>query len=173
MASSSYPTCIRYLCFRNPDNFLQYKIMAFGLRNAPETFQRLVNLVLAGVPNCNAYLDDLVIYSSEWSEHIYLLKTVFESLIKASLTLNLAKCEFGQATVTYLSKEVGHGQVQPIEAKVMAIAQFPAPTTRCELHRFLGMAGYHLSFCKNFSTVAYPLTSLLRPSQPFVWSKRI
>lgn len=156
--------------FVTPDTFLQYTAMAFGLRNAPATFQRLVNIVLADVPNCNAYLDDLVLYSVEWKEHVCLLRTVFERLRKANLTLNLAKCEFGRATVTYLGKKVGQGQVRPVEAKVTAIAEFPAPTTRRELRRFLGMAGYYRSFCKNFSTVVSPLTALLSPSKLFKWS---
>lgn len=156
--------------FVTPDSFLQYSVMAFGMRNAPATFQRLVNRVLSGVPKCNAYLDDLVVYSSDWPEHIALLRTVFERLQEGSLTLNLAKCEFGQATITYLGKEVGHGQVRPIEAKVTAISEFPAPATRRELRRFLGMAGYYRSFCKNFSTIAQPLTSLLSPSRTFLWS---
>lgn len=56
--------------FVTPDHFLQYNVLAFGMRNAPATFQRLVNTVLAGVPHCNAYLDDLVIYTDTWSEHI-------------------------------------------------------------------------------------------------------
>ncbi len=107
--------------FVTPDNFLQYSVMAFGMRNAPATFQRLINIVLSGVPNCNAYLDDLVVYSVDWSEHISLLWTVFERLANA-------KCEFGQATIIYLGKEVGQGQVCPVEAKVKAIAEFPSPT---------------------------------------------
>ncbi len=123
--------------FVTPDDFMQYCVMAFGMRNAPATFQRLINLVLAGVPNCNAYLDDLVIYSTEWSEHVSTLNEVFKRLENASLTLNLAKCDFGQATITYLGREVGQGQVRPIEAKVSAIAEFPVPTSRKELRRFL------------------------------------
>lgn len=126
--------------------------------------------MLSGILNCNAYLDDLVVYSTDWSEHVSLLRTVFEHLAKASLNLNLAKCEFAQATITYLSKEVGQGQVRPLEAKVTAIAEFPIPTTRRELRRFLGMAGYYRSFCKNFSIIAQPLTSLLSPSCQFRWS---
>ena len=116
--------------------------MAFGMRNAPATFQRLVNLVLAGVPDCTAYLDDVVVYSSDWSAHVNSLRTVFHRLVAASLTLNLAKCEFGKATVTYLGRQVGRGQVRPVEEKVVAITSFPVPTTRRELRRFLGMAGY-------------------------------
>ncbi|XP_073768826.1 uncharacterized protein [Danio rerio] len=103
--------------FVTPDDFMQYCVMAFGLRNAPSTFQRLINTVLMGVRNCNTYLDDLVIYSTDWSEHVSTLREVFMRLEKASLTLNLAKCDFGKATITYLGKEVGQGQVKPIGAK--------------------------------------------------------
>ncbi len=95
---------------------------------------------------------------------------MFERLVKANLTLNLAKCEFGKATVTYLGMEVGQGQVRPVEAKVTAIAEFPFPTTSRELRRLLGMAGFYRGFCKNCSTVVSPLTSLLSPSKYYEWS---
>ncbi len=157
--------------FVTPDSFLQYQVMAFGLRNAPATFQRLIQTVLAGVPNCRAYLDDLVIFSNDWTEHLSLLRTVFERLERASLTINLSKCVFGQATVTYLGKCVGNGQVKPVEEKVAAITNFPVPITRRELRRFLGMIGYYRSFCKNFATVVTPLTDLLSPKKTFVWSE--
>lgn len=164
------PRASEISAFVTPDCFLQYKVMAFGLRNAAATFQRLVNLVLADVPNCNAYLDDLVIYSQSWPEHVSLLETVFRRLQEASLTLNLTKCEVGKATVTYLGKQVGYGQVRPVMAKIAAINEFPVPRTRRELRRFLGMTGYYRCFCRNFSLVAVPLTTLLSPSKLFVWS---
>lgn len=156
--------------FVTPDDFLQYNVLAFGMRNAPATFQRLVNTVLAGVPCCNAYLDDLVVYTSTWEEHMSSLKMVFDRLAKASLTVNLAKCEFAKATVTYLGKQVGQGTVRALDDKVKAIADFPVPTTRRELRRFIGMAGYYRSFCRNFSSVIAPLTSLLSTERQFKWS---
>lgn len=164
------PRASEISAFVTPDDFLQYNVLAFGLRNAPATFQRLVNTVLAGVPNCYAYLDDLVVKSDSWSDHVQVLRIVFDRLAKATLTLNLAKCEFGKATVTYLGKQVGRGQVRPVEAKVAAIAEFPAPTTRRELRRFLGMAGYYRSFCRNFSVVVAPLTSALSVTKHFEWT---
>ena len=156
--------------FVTPDAFMQYSVMAFGMRNAPATFQRLVNLVFAGVPNCTAYLDDVVVHSSVWPDHVSSLRTVFQRLADASLTLNLAKCEFGKAKVTYLGKEVGGGQVRPLEGKVAAILSFPVPSNRRELRRFLGMTGYYRGFCRNFSTIAAPLTDLISPAVPFLWS---
>lgn len=164
------PRASEISAFVTPDNFVQYTVMPFGMCNAPATFQRLVNTVFADVPNCTAYIDDVVIYSSTWADHIATLDMVFERLEKASLTLNLAKCEFGKATVTYLGKQVGHGQVRLLASKVEAIASFPAPVTRRELRRFLGMVGYYRTFCKNFSTVVAPLSSLLSPKVPFKWS---
>ncbi len=67
------PRASEISAFITPDNFLQYSVMAFGMQNAPATFQRLVNIVLAGVPNHNAYLDDFVVYSFDWAEHLALL----------------------------------------------------------------------------------------------------
>lgn len=111
--------------FATPDHFLQYTVMAFGMCNAPATFQCLINTVLNGIPNCNAYLDDLIVYSTHWTEHINTLRSVFHRLSDTSLTLNLAKCEFGKGTVIYLGRQVGGGEVRPIEVKVSAITQFP------------------------------------------------
>ncbi len=75
--------------------------------------------------------------------------------LNANLTLNLSKCEFGCATVTYLGKEVGNGQVHPLNS---------------ELRRFIGMTGYYRCCCKNCSDVASPLTGLLHKAVSFKWS---
>ena len=68
--------------FVTPDHFLQYTVMAFGMCNAPATFQRLVNTVLARVTNCNAYLDDLIVYTVTWEEHMTILEQVFNCWLK-------------------------------------------------------------------------------------------
>lgn len=143
--------------------------MAFGMRNTPATFQHLMQRVLSEVPNCEVYLDDLVIYSMSWEDHINSLELVFKRLAESSLTLNLAKCEFAKAMVTYLGKVIGQGQVKPIDAKVYAIVDFPTPTNKRELRRFLGMTGYYRGFCRNFSSVVSPLTDLLSTARKFVW----
>ncbi len=156
--------------FVTPDSFLQYTRMAFGLRNAPATFQRLMFLVLGNVPNCNFYLDDVVIYSFSWAEHLSTLYDVFQRLSAASLTLNLRKCEFAKASITYLGKQVGNSQVRPLDGKIAAVLEFPVPTTRRELRRFLGMVGYYRCFCNNFSSVVAPFTRLCSPKVDFSWT---
>lgn len=145
-------------------------MITFGMCNAPATFQRLMHVVLSGLSFCEAYLDDLVVCSSSWVEHMTHLQLVFQRLSEANLTVNLSKCEFGQATVTYLGKRVGGGQVRPVQAKVEAIFAVPVPTNRTELRRYLAMVGYYRGFCKNFSAVATPLTDLLSPKVDFYWT---
>lgn len=117
--------------FVTPDNFLQYSVMAFGMRSAPATFQRLMHRVLSGVEHCEAYLDDVVVFSDTWENHLGTLTEVFSRLAKALLTLNLAKCDFAKVVVIYLGKKVGHGQIRPVE--VSAILEFPVPLNKREL----------------------------------------
>lgn len=164
------PRASEISAFVTPDNFLQYSVLAFGMQNAPATFQRLMHKVLANIPNCAAYLDDIVIYSDGWQEHLQSLEHVFQHLEEALLTLNLAKCEFAKAVVTYLGKQVGQGQVRPIEAKVTAMLKFPTSTNKRQLRRFLGMTGYYRGFCRNFACIVSPLTDLLSTSRSFVWT---
>lgn len=163
------PRASEISAFVTPDHFMQYQVLAFGMRNAPATFQRLMQKVLAGVINCEVYIDDVVVYSNSWGEHVKALDNVFSKLATASLTLNAAKCEFGKAVVTYLGKQVGQGCVRPVEAKVEAILQLPTPSNKRELRRFLGMAGYYRGFCRNFPAVVSPLTDLLSSKRMFVW----
>lgn len=132
--------------FVTPDHFLQYTVMALGMCNTPATFQMFLNTVLIGLPDCNAYLDDLRIYTNTWEENMQVLEQVPAQFAQASLTLNLAKFDFGKATVTCLGRQVGQGQVCPVDAKVSATMDCPIPSTRRTLHQFLGMAGYYRSF---------------------------
>ncbi|XP_030835976.1 uncharacterized protein LOC115921856 [Strongylocentrotus purpuratus] len=156
--------------FSTPQGLFQYTVMPFGMKNAPATFQRLVNNLVANMAGCEAYIDDIIVYSEEWDEHVQRIRELFERLSIAKMTVNLAKSEFAGATVLFLGHVVGSGHVRPISAKVDSILAFPIPTNRKELMRFLGMAGYYRRFCHNFSDVVTPLTNLLRKQVTFVWS---
>ncbi|KAL1279658.1 hypothetical protein QQF64_014258 [Cirrhinus molitorella] len=125
--------------FITPSGLYSYSVMSFGLRNAPATFQRLMNHVVFGLEGCAVYLDDVIVFSETWEQHLIRLRALLTRLVEACLTVNLAKCEFAKATVRYLGKEVGQGKVRPVLAKVLAIQQFPPPSTKKELMRFLGM----------------------------------
>ena len=98
------------------------------------------------------------------------IRALFRRLSEARLTVNLANCEFARATVTYLGKVVGQGQVRPVRAKTLAIDRYPSPTSKKDLMRFLGMVGFYRGFCPSFSSVVAPLTDLLRSSVKFDWT---
>jgi len=153
-----------------PDGFYQYRVMPFGMKNSGATFQRLMDKVIFELEGCDVYVDDIIITSDTWDEHVRRIRALFDRLIKAGLSVNLAKCEFGKATVTFLGHIVGQGQLKPLEAKIEAVQNFPVPTSRKEVRRFVGMAGYYRRFCKNFADVAYPLTDLLGKSKKFMWT---
>uniref|UniRef100_A0A3B5QLU2 Gypsy retrotransposon integrase-like protein 1 n=1 Tax=Xiphophorus maculatus TaxID=8083 RepID=A0A3B5QLU2_XIPMA len=156
--------------FITPTGLYSYNVMPFGLKNAPATFQRLMNKVVGCLEGCSVYLDDIVVYSNSWSSHLEQLTTLFDRLVDARLTVNLAKCEFARATVIYLGHQVGQGKVCPVKAKVEAIEKYPPPTTKKELMKFLGLVGYYRAFCRNFSTVVAPLTDLLKSNVKYIWS---
>ena len=158
--------------FVTPYGLYQYKVMPFGMKNSPASFQRLINKVIADLEGCEAYIDDVIIYSDTWEEHLRIIREFFKRLSRAKLTINLSKSEFCQAQVTYLGHVVGQGQVKPLTAKVEAIANFPQPESKRQLMRFLGMAGYYRRFCPNFAAVAEPLTQLLNKRAKFIWSEK-
>ena len=86
------------------------------MKNSPATFQRLINQVISGLTGCDAYIDDVIVYSETWSEHVEIMYKLFEKL-----------SEFGKATVTFLGHVVGQGNVKPVVAKVKTICEFPVP----------------------------------------------
>ena len=155
--------------FVTPSGLYEYNVLPFGLKNAPATFQRMIQSIVNDLPCTRAYLDDLVTASESWDSHLKAVSLLFEKLSKANLTVNLAKSEFGHGHITYLGYVIGQGQVAPIQAKVQTMLSFPVPINRKALRRFLGMVGYYRKFCKNFADVALPLTDLLKKNVDFVW----
>ncbi|XP_070548324.1 uncharacterized protein [Ptychodera flava] len=156
--------------FVTPTGLYEYNVMPFGMKNAPATFQRMVDKTIRGLDSSDSYIDDIITADDWWTAHLIAMEMLFQRLLAVNLTVNLTKCEFGQATVTFLSHKVGQGHVAPVEAKVVAIVEYPVPTNKKSLMRFLGMAGFYRKFCKNFSEVASPLTELLKKDKKFVWN---
>ena len=160
----------RISAFVTPQGLWQYRRMAFGMKNAAATFQRLANKLIHNMGNCSVYLDDIVLFSSDWSEHVQQIRQLFGRIREAGLTVNLSKCEIAKAQVNYLGFEIGHGQVKTIASKVETILDMPPPASRADLRRFLGMVGYYRRFCQNYAEVVFPLTSLTSPKQKFQWT---
>ena len=146
--------------------------MPFGMKNSPTMFQRPINRLIADIDGCEEYIDDIIIYSDTWETHLTIMRKLFRRLSKASLVINLVKSQLRCGYVRYLGHVVGQGKVKPVNAKIRAISAFPQPSTKKQVMRFLGMAGYYRKFCPNFSSVTKPLIELLRNNVKFVWTDR-
>ena len=158
--------------FVTPFGHFQWKFMPFGLRNAPATFQKLVQKVLLGLDKFTAaYLDDILIFSESWHEHICHIKEVLKRIRDAGLTIKATKCDFATAEVDYLGHTIGLGKVAPRNAKVLALQNFPRPNNRKQLQSFLGLAGYYRKFLPHFAHITACLTNLLKKGARFVWDE--
>ncbi|XP_076061528.1 uncharacterized protein LOC143037281 [Oratosquilla oratoria] len=157
--------------FVTPEGLYEFSVLPFGLRNAPATFQRLMNRLTAGMDGVRCYLDDIVVFGDTWELHLSRLKSLFAVLAANNLTVNLAKSEFGHARVTFLGHVVGQNEVRPVAAKIAAIQQYPTPDDKKAVMRLIGMAGYYRRFCPNFSSIVAPMTDLLSGKKAFRWSQ--
>ncbi|XP_049866081.1 uncharacterized protein LOC126366827 [Pectinophora gossypiella] len=150
----------------------EFTRMPFGLKNAPSTFQRLMNTVLTGLQglHCYIYLDDCIIYSHDLDSHIQKLKLVFDRLRQFNLKLQPDKCEFLRREVAYLGHIITDKGVSPNPDKIKAVTDFPIPRNAKDIKSFLGLVGYYRRFIENFSKITKPLTSLLKKDAEFKWS---
>jgi len=125
--------------------------------------------LISGIPYTVAYLDDIVVTGRSKAEHDVNLRQVLGRLQEAGLRLHLAKCEFGVSEVVYLGHRIDANGLHPVQEKVEAIQQAPAPTNLSELRSFLGMINYYARFIQNLSSILEPLNSLMRKNTDWVW----
>lgn len=158
--------------FSTPTGHYEFTRMPFGLKNAPATFQRLMNNVLAGLngTQCFVYMDDIVIYAANLDDHQKKLINVFKSLRNNNLKLQPDKCEFLRKEVVYLGHLITREGVQPDPDKIKIIAESPSPTNVKEIKGFLGLGGYYRRFIENFALITRPLTKLLKKNANFEWT---
>lgn len=106
-----HPDAIPKTSFVTSQGKFEFLVLPFGLKNAPASFQRLMDKVLAGIGNSLAYIDDIVVFSDSWAEHKQHLEQVFRRLHEAGLVVKSKKCQFGTATVSFLGHIIGKGTV--------------------------------------------------------------
>lgn len=158
--------------FSVPQGHFEFTRMPFGLKNAPSTFQRLMNNVLTGLQGerCFVYLDDIVSYSHDLKTHIENLGAIFDRLRKFNLKLQPDKCEFLRKEVGYLGHIISEEGLKPDPNKIKSVKEFPIPKSPKDIKSFLGLISYYRRFIPEFSKLSKPLTSLLKKDASFLWT---
>ena len=145
--------------FCTPDGLFEFNVMPFGLCNAPATFQRLMDTVLAGLQwtNCLVYLDNVIVLGRTFKEHLSNLKEVFDKFREARLKLKASKCALCQEKVEFLGHIVSADGVATDPKKTEKVANWPVPRSRREVQQFLGLANYYRRFVQDYARIAKPL----------------
>ncbi|CAF4749152.1 unnamed protein product [Rotaria magnacalcarata] len=155
----------------------EFNVMSFGLTSAPATFQRLMDIVLAGLKwqYCLVYIDDVVIFSPTFEQHIKDLEKVFQALQSANLTLKASKYQVCRREMRYLGHIITQNGIKPDPDLIKSVKNFPQPKKIKDVQSFLGLTGYYRRFIKDYSKIAEPLQQQLRNSQKgnhhLNWSK--
>jgi len=147
-----------------PFRLFEFTHMTFGMRNAGNTFQRLIDRTLSGLENASLYLDNILVFSKTKEDNGRHLQKTFAHLRSASLTANAEKCEFGKTNIEFLGHTVSARGIAPLPSRVAAIASHPRPNTFKELQNFLGVINFYRKFVPGAAAMLRPLTDALRGS---------
>lgn len=150
----------------------QFTRMPFGLCNAGQSMCRLMDLAIPSHlrDSVFVYIDDLLIVAADFKTHVERLRVVAKCLRDANLTINVNKSKFGMKSIKYLGHIVGNGEIKADPARVQCINDFPRPNTVKQVRRFLGMTGWYQRYIGQYSTIAAPITDLLKKSDKFTWT---
>jgi hypothetical protein len=146
-----------------PLGFYEFYRLPFGLVNSPAKYQRLMEEGLEDLhlDICFIYLDDLIIFSKTYEEHLDRIQRVLQRLHESGLKLSPTKCTFFQEKVKYIGHIVAKDGIKPDPDKIEKVSNWPRPSTPEEVRKFLGFIGYYRKFAKDFSKIARQLTDLM------------
>ena len=151
----------------------EFRVMPFGLCNAPATFEQLMERVLSGLQwqTCLVYIDDIIVYGDSFQLSMQRLQEVLTRIRKAGLKLSPKKCHLFQKSVNFLGHVVSHEGIQTDPVKTESVEKWPIPRTVTDVRSFLGLCSYYRRFVKGFAETARPLHRLTEKTQNFVWSQ--
>ena len=157
--------------FATQDGLYEFNRLPQGLINSPPTFQRIMNETLGNLRwhVCLVYLDDIVVYSESFTQHLRDVEAVCTALSKSNFKLNVSKCEIFKQEITFLGYKIGNQSVSPSDDHIQAIRNFPTPKSAKHAYSFAQSANYFRKFIRNFAEIAAPLTKFNRKEVQFEW----
>nr|VZI11278.1 unnamed protein product [Spirometra erinaceieuropaei] len=144
-----------------PFGLFEFLRMPFGLRNVSQTFQRFIDRVLRGLPFVYVYIEDVLVASRDVEEHLLHLTLLFDRFQQFGVTLHPAKCILGATSLEFLGHLIDSNGIWSLPSKVAAIRDFPPPTSKRQLQRFLGMVNFYRRFLPNCADLMLALTNML------------
>ena len=158
-----------FTTFLSPRGKFKFVCMPFGLKNAPSHFQRCMEKVLQPVSEFAAvYIDDIIVFSDSWTQHLQHLQAVFHCFREASLTAKPSKCSFGKKELQYLGHNIGSGKIVVPQHRITALAEYKRPITKKTLRYFLGCMSYYRKFIPKYANMSALLTPSTSVSAPKV-----
>lgn len=169
-----HPDDVPKTAITTPFGLFEFVRMPFGLRNAAQTFQRFIDQVVADLPFCFAYLDDLLIASASPAEHAAHLRCIFSRLASHGILINVKKSQFGRHELDFLGHHVTATGIRPLDARMAAIRNFPQPTSIRKLREFIGLVTFYHRFQPHLAAKLAPLHAMLqlrnRQKQQLIWT---
>ena len=156
--------------FVTPFGKYEFLMVPFGLAQAPAYFQLLMNKVLKGLKFVMMYLDKIIIFSQDESQHLEHSEIVFSCLREAGLKMKHSKCDFFKSEIHYLGHLISPEGIGPLPNKLDSIKHMPVPNSAKEITQFLGLTGYYRKFVPRFADISRPLTTLTKKDAKFEWT---
>ncbi|EGT31788.1 hypothetical protein CAEBREN_31619 [Caenorhabditis brenneri] len=162
-----------YKCgFTTENRVYAYSHLPFGLKSAASYFQRALKTVLDGMDHeVMLYIDDVLIISKTYDEHLDTLERVLQRFRQYNLKVSPKKCDLVRKSIVFLGHQINEENYEPNKSNVSAIVNMPTPSNINELRRFIGMTGFFRRFVKDYSEIVQPLNKLTHKNTPFVWTQ--
>lgn len=166
------PDSQKYTGFKFHGKTYCFCTLPFGLSTSVSTFSRCLSSIFGSEFDSFLviYVDDLLIMSTSFEEHMHHIEKVFNRLKEAGFTLRLKKCSFFREEMPFLGYILNSSGIRPDPSRTQALADYRPPKNVKELQRFLGLANFDRSFCQDFSALAAPLTYLLKKKTRWKWT---
>lgn len=159
--------------FTTTCGLFQFKVLSFGLCNAPATFERMMESVLSGLhwETCLLYIDDVIVFGDSFDQHLQRVADVLDRLGKVGLKVSPTKCQLFKKQVSFLGHTVSEEGISTDPNKISAVEHWSAPKNLHDLRSFLGLCSYYRRFVEGFATIAKPLHRLTEKSRSFLWTQ--